>query len=268
LRLDLIKVSRDRLNHHSMSSLLYALNIGTLATWLTVGGASTVACVVHVAERLPALNDGLSDESELFITPQAMGSAPPAEAPEASEEEVAPEELVSVAADLPELPEMPELPELEEMEPLPEVPDLPAPVARVESTPKPSSRTTSNPSSGRPKPTVSSGRKASSGESGRGTGQGSGTARGSGSSATGSDRWVGLRKSSPNYPSSARRQGQQGTVVVQFTVDERGYVVDAKILQSCPYSVLNEEALRTVRRFRAKPGIRATTSQPIIFKLN
>jgi TonB family protein len=55
---------------------------------------------------------------------------------------------------------------------------------------------------------------------------------------------------------------------VQFTVDERGYVVDAKILRSCPYSALNDEALRTVRRFRAKPGVRATTSQPIIFKLN
>jgi len=84
----------------------------------------------------------------------------------------------------------------------------------------------------------------------------------------GSDRWVGLRKSNPNYPSSARRQGQQGAVVVQFTVDERGYVVDAKILQSSPYPALNEEALRTVRRFRAQPGVRATTSQPIIFKLN
>jgi protein TonB len=84
----------------------------------------------------------------------------------------------------------------------------------------------------------------------------------------GSDRWVGLRKSSPNYPSSARRQGQQGKVIVQFTVDERGYVVDAKVISGSPYPALNEEALRTVRRFRAKPGVRATTSQPIIFQLN
>ena len=249
-----------------MNSILYALNIGTLATWLTVGGASTVACVVHVVERLPALNEGAEDEAELFITPQAIGSAPPAEA---AEEESTAEEQVAEPETLPELPEMPEIPELPdlaEMEPLPEVPDLPDPSAtRAATQPKPTAR----PTTGRPKEgSATTGRKPSSGESGRGTGQGSGTARGSGSSAVGSDRWVGLRKASPNYPSSARRQGQEGRVIVQFTVDERGYVVDAKIISGCPFSVLNEEALRTVRRFRAKPGVRATTSQPIIFQLN
>ena len=249
-----------------MSSILYALNIGTLATWLTVAGASTVACVVHVVDRLPALNDGAGEEAELFITPQAMGSAPPAEAPEEAADDLAAEEMVAVPEALPELPEMPELPELAEMEPLPEVPDLPAPaVTRPATQPKPSAR----PTTGRPKESsATTGRKPSSGESGRGTGQGNGTARGSGSSAVGSDRWVGLRKVSPNYPSSARRQGQEGRVIVQFTVDERGYVVDAKVISESPFSVLNEEALRTVRRFRAKPGVRATTSQPIIFQLN
>lgn len=254
-----------------MSSILYALNIGTLATWLTVGGASTVACVVHVVDRLPALNDEGGEEAELFITPQAMGSAPPAEAPEAAPEESTAEEAVAEPEALPELPEMPEIPELPdlaELEPLPEVPDLPAPApvaTRASTQPKPSAR----PTTGRPKQgSATTGRKPSSGESGRGTGQGNGTARGSGSSAVGSDRWVGLRKASPNYPSSARRQGQQGRVIVQFTVDERGYVVDAKIISGSPYPALNEEALRTVRRFRAKPGVRATTSQPIIFQLN
>ena len=166
------------------------------------------------------------------------------------------------------MPEIPELPDLAEMEPLPEVPDLPAPTpaaTRASTQPKPTAR----PTAGRPKEgSASTGRKTSSGESGRGTGQGSGTERGSGSSAVGSDRWVGLRKASPNYPSSARRQGQEGKVIVQFTVDERGYVVDAKIISGSPYPALNEEALRTVRRFRAKPGVRATTSQPIIFQLN
>ncbi len=252
-----------------MSSILYALNIGTLATWLTVAGASTVACVVHVVDRLPTLNDGPGEEAELFITPQAMGSAPPAEAPEAAAEEFTAEEPVAepeALPELPEMPEMPELPDLAEMEPLPDMPDLPAPAAtRPATQPKPSAR----PTSGQPKEgSATSGRKPSSGESGRGTGQGSGTARGSGSSAVGSDRWVGLRKASPNYPSSARRQGQEGRVIVQFTVDERGYVVDAKVISGSPYPALNEEALRTVRRFRAKPGVRATTSQPIIFQLN
>jgi protein TonB len=243
-----------------MSPFLYALNIGTLATWLTVAGASTVACVVHVVERLPALDEGSSEEAELFITPQAMGSAPPADAPAAAEEETAPDEPVAEAE---ELPALPELPDLAEMEPLPEIPDLPAPAPTA-----PAPKQAANPSSSRPKPGSTAGRKPSSGESGRGSGQGRGTAAGSGSSEVGSDRWVGLRKSSPNYPSSARRQGQQGKVIVQFTVDERGYVVDAKVISGSPYPALNEEALRTVRRFKAKPGVRATTSQPIIFQLN
>ena len=253
-----------------MNSIFYALNIGTLATWLTVGGASTVACVVQVVDRLPALNDGPGAEAELFITPQAMGSAPPAESPAEAADSTAEEPVAEPEAlpELPEMPEIPELPDLAEMAPLPEVPDLPAPApaaSRASTQPKPSAR----PTTGRPKEgSATTGRKPSSGESGRGTGQGSGTARGSGSSAVGSDRWVGLRKASPNYPTSARRQGQEGKVIVQFTVDERGYVVDAKIISGSPYPALNEEALRTVRRFRAKPGVRATTSQPIIFQLN
>jgi protein TonB len=256
-----------------MTSLLYALNIGTLATWLTVAGASTVACVVLVEDRLPELKVESDQVAEVFITPQAMGSAPPAEAPDLGPEEAPAEDFVAAElpespAEFPELPELPELPDLAEVEPLPDVPDFPVPAPaapRVETRPKATSRSSPQ----QPRATTGTqGRRSSSGDVGRGTGQGSGTAQGSGSGATGSDRWIGLRKSSPNYPSSARRQGHQGRVIVQFTVDERGYVVDAKITSPSPYSALNEEALRTVRRFRAKPGVRATTSQPIIFKLN
>lgn len=255
-----------------MTSLLYALNIGTLATWLTVAGASTVACVVLVEDRLPELKVESDQVAEVFITPQAMGSAPPAEAPDLAREEAPAEDFVAAElpespAEFPELPELPELPDLAEVEPLPDVPDFPVPAPaapRVETQPKASSRSSSQ----QTRAATNNGRRSSSGEVGRGSGQGSGTAQGSGSGATGSDRWIGLRKSSPNYPSSARRQGQQGRVIVQFTVDERGYVVDAKVTSPSPYAALNEEALRTVRRFRAKPGVRATTSQPIIFKLN
>jgi protein TonB len=111
-------------------------------------------------------------------------------------------------------------------------------------------------------------RQTASAASGRGSGQGNGSARGAGSSAVGSNRWLGLRKASPVYPAAAKRQGQQGRVLVQFTVDERGNVVDARVTGPSPYPLLNQEALRTIRRFKAKPGVRATTSQPIIFQLH
>ena len=248
-----------------MNSLLYAINIGTLATWLTVSGASTVATVVRVEERLPERNGADDGISEIFMTPQAMGSAPPAVAEEAvstGEPEVSEE----VVAELPETPEVAAIPDLAAMEPLPDIPDLPvAPKVVPESRPKPAARSTG----GLPKQSRSAtaGRSAS-GESGAGSGRGNGTARGAGSSAVGSDRWLGLRKASPVYPAAAKRQGQQGRVVVQFTVDERGNVVDARVTGPSPYPLLNQEALRTIRRFKAKPGVRATTSQPIIFQLN
>lgn len=248
-----------------MNSLLYAINIGTLATWLTVSGASTVATVVRVEERLPERNGPDDGISEIFMTPQAMGSAPSAVSDEAVSNEE-PEVSDEVVAELPETPDLPEIPDLAEMEPLPDIPDLPvAPKVVPESRPKPAARSTG----GLPKQSRSAtaGRSAS-GESGAGSGRGNGTARGAGSSAVGSDRWLGLRKASPVYPAAAKRQGQQGRVVVQFTVDERGNVVDARVTGPSPYPLLNQEALRTIRRFKAKPGVRATTSQPIIFQLN
>jgi protein TonB len=248
-----------------MSSIYYALNIGTLAGWLAVAGASTVAWVVEVEGKLPALLENEARATDLFITSQEMGSAAPADEletePAAEPVASAPEEVV----ELPETLETPELPELAELAPLPEIPRMPEPAAAVVaapvSEPRPVPRVPARPAT----PAVGSGRPSSAGA---GRGQGDGTASGSGSSEVGSSRWEGLRKSSPNYPVSARRLGQEGKVVVQFTVDDRGYVVDARILSPSPYPALNEEALQTVRRFRARPGVRATTSQPIIFRLN
>ncbi len=255
-----------------MSPFLYALNIGTLATWLTVGGASTVACVVRVIDRLPALKDGKAEETEVYITPMDMGSAPPA-APSESTEETTSEEQVAMEElpELPELPEMPEVPQLAELEPLPDVPDMPEPPPARSSEgterPKPAA---AKPATSRPKASnrTTTSRASTSGQSGQGTGQGNGTAKGAGSSAVGADRWVGGRMPKPNYPTSARREGKQGRVVVLFSVDERGYVVSASISSGCAHSELNEEALRTVRRWKFRPGARASASRPIVFQLN
>lgn len=254
-----------------MNSLIYALNIGTLATWLTVSGASTVATVVSVEGRLPERESLADVASEVFITPEAMGSAPPASESEETDGAMPEDEQVAsevVPAELPETPDLVPLPELVDLEPLPEIPELPAArVVHPEPRPKAVVRTTAPAQKvGRSK--NSGPRSAATAESGRGSGRGNGRAGGAGSSEVGSDRWVGLRKATPVYPSAAKRQGQEGRVVVQFTVDERGNVVDARVTGPSPYQLLNEEALRTIRRFKARPGVRATTSQPIIFQLH
>jgi len=72
----------------------------------------------------------------------------------------------------------------------------------------------------------------------------------------------------PNYPSEARRKNEEGRVVVAFSVDERGDVVSARVSNPCPYPLLNDEALRAVRRWKFQPGARASLQRPIIFKLN
>jgi protein TonB len=248
--------------------LLYALNIGTLATWITLSGASTVAVAIKVHERLPKLNEVKPAEIELAFIDEVMGSAPPA-APEdaAVTEEDMPQEELPQPEEIPELPEMPEIPEVAELEPLPEIPDLPIKAdGEVKPKPQPVVKRTSD----QPKQATRTKTQVSrSGPAGNGSGQGAGTAKGSGSSETGdASRWVGLRKGRLNYPSAAKRAGEQGRVTVVFTVDERGYVVNARVSKPCSYPQLNEAALAHVRGFKAKAGPRATNSQTVVFQIN
>jgi protein TonB len=61
----------------------------------------------------------------------------------------------------------------------------------------------------------------------------------------------------PEYPLASRRQGQEGTVVVRFTVGENGHVVAAEAFSPSPWPLLDDAALRVVRerwRFRAGPA--------------
>jgi TonB family protein len=251
-----------------VSPLLYAVNIGTLATWITVSGASTVAVAIKVHERLPKLNEVKPAEIELAFIEEPMGSAQAAapETAEISEEDVLQEELPVPEEEVPEVPEMPEIPEVAELEPLPDIPDLPVkPDGEIKPKPQPAVKRTSDQPK-QPKRTQTTGRR--SGPTGNGSGTGAGTAQGSGSSASGASRWVGLRTGRLNYPSDCKRAGQQGRVKVVFTVDERGYVVNARVIGPCPYPGLNEAALKHVRGFRARPGPRATNSQTIVFQIN
>jgi TonB family protein len=250
-----------------VSPFLYALNIGTLATWLTVAGASSVACVVKIVDRLPELLADKPKDTEVFITPMAMGSAPPA-ATEAADQAVTDEAVVPDIPEVPEIPEMPEVPEITDLEPLPEIPDLPQTTSPdgTEQQKQPAAKPVSRPKTSATRTTA--GRKSTNGESGNGTGTGNGTAKGSGDSPVGADRWAGGSMPKPNYPTTARRAGQQGRVVVLFSVDERGYVVSASVTSPCAHELLNEEALRTVRRWKFRPGVRASASRPIVFQLN
>ncbi len=55
------------------------------------------------------------------------------------------------------------------------------------------------------------------------------------------------RQLSPEYPPQAIQQHQEGVVVVRLKVAESGQVISAEAIQPCPWPLLNESALRTVR---------------------
>jgi len=62
----------------------------------------------------------------------------------------------------------------------------------------------------------------------------------------------------PEYPVSARRLRQQGTVVMLLTVDVSGRVVDAKVETSSGHQALDDAAIReALRSWRYTPGTRS-----------
>jgi protein TonB len=51
-----------------------------------------------------------------------------------------------------------------------------------------------------------------------------------------------------NYPEPARRVGQQGSCLLRITVDRNGNVTDVSLMESSGYRVLDDEAIRAVRK--------------------
>jgi periplasmic protein TonB len=232
-------------------SFLHLLNIGTLSTWLSLFGFGTVGILVHPLDAQPG-EPAPKEETEILITPIDLGDFTAAALPSNPDKPEPSPELPAEA-----LPAPPELPPSAESEPLPEVPDLPAAAPTpVASTPR-ETRTEIR------RPTTGSAPRAT-------TPSRSGTSSASGSSSSGmSDaaRLAAGRMPAPGYPAAARRGGQTGTVVVEFTVDTSGRVISAHASRPSPWPLLNDEAVRTVRRWKFPPGGVMKLQRPIVFQL-
>ena len=82
----------------------------------------------------------------------------------------------------------------------------------------------------------------------------------------------GLAAIRPVYPEFARRAQIEGTVVVQFVVDERGAVVDPFVVRS-PSDLLSQAALDAVRTVTFTPGqqrgrpVKVRFAVPVTFRL-
>ncbi|MGA2605163.1 MAG: energy transducer TonB [Verrucomicrobiia bacterium] len=76
------------------------------------------------------------------------------------------------------------------------------------------------------------------------------------------------QQASPEYPREAIEQHQEGTVVIRLVVGESGLVTSAEVIHACPWPLLNESAVRTVRhQWRFAPGAVRTYDVPIHFQI-
>jgi protein TonB len=237
-----------------MQALIHSLNIGTLATWLSVAGFGTVGVIVPQWHPSPLV----SGEAETTLINQdfTLGEAAPFSSGVEHGEttSAAPTEFLSPP---------PELAPMAELEPLPEIPALPAPAI------KPSASSTPRKTNGSASASTESslpGRRSQSASSGQG-GIGGSSASSASSGMSSVSRLAAGRMPPPSYPAECRRKGQAGTVLVEFTVDSSGRVISAHAKSPSPWPLLNHEAVRTVRRWKFPPGGIMKLQRPIVFQL-
>ncbi len=227
-----------------MSSLVYAISIATLAIWLGLTGLDVVAWVMPIWHAEP--KSSRSEETVAVLTRPEISLGAPETSSAASEPAGLPEESAPVV-----LPAPPELPQTADFGPLPDVPDLAAgqsaaPVASAPSSisPKPPSR-----------------------RQGKATERPENAAAGEAGAGAAAARLAAGQMPPPIYPAEARRKGQSGTVLVEFVVGEDGRVLSAYARDASPWPLLNNEALRTVRRWKFPPGSVMQLQRPIVFQL-
>jgi protein TonB len=226
-------------------AIIHCMNIGTLATWLSVAGFGAVGVLVPHWSPLPAAAEAV----EMTIPDHdfTLADAGPSAGVGESQEVVPP-------ADDMEFPVPPELPPMAAFGSLPEIPEPPAPPVRAKENP-PAGRAVARRESG---PSVTG---SLPDKSRRGSGGAASTAN------TSASRLAAGIMPAPSYPAEARRRGQAGTVVVEFTVDAGGQVISAHASSPSPWPLLNNEAVRTVRRWKFPPGGIMKLQRPIVFQI-
>lgn len=76
----------------------------------------------------------------------------------------------------------------------------------------------------------------------------------------------------PDYPYSLRHDGFSGEVLVEFVVDEKGYVINARVIRAS-HPDFEAATLRAISKWRFEPGkrngkvVRFRMTQPITFSV-
>lgn len=259
-----------------MSPILYAINIGTLATWLSVAGFGTVGIVIPTARALLShheRDDPYKDlESSVLTEDFTTGELPPAQETDTGDTGAA-EEIEVPLAEQETLPTPPEMPDVADITPLPEIPDMPPPATKpaenpapAPTKPRPVPRPSSKPPTRSSMPTSSTGGSPNGKAEAQGkTGNGG---QNGGSGMSDAKRLAGGYRPRPSYPSESRAKGHTGTAIVEFVIDESGSVISAYIQKSSGWPDLDQSAVSCLRRWKFSAGARLKKSIPIKFELN
>jgi TonB family protein len=232
-----------------MQSLTHALNIGTLATWMSVAAFGSAGVMLGRAVHLPLVAEVAGVELvETTLEVESVGFTD-------NMNETSDQPALAESIELPAPPEM--LPAMQS-EALPEVPDMPkTEVKKVSEMIKSPAKPTNKPAVKSQKSLAVAGNPSA----------GNNASANGAATMSNAARLAAGRMPAPRYPSEARNKGQAGTVLIEFTIDPSGRVSSAHVASPCPWSVLNEEALRAVRNWKFPPGSVMTYKKPIVFKL-
>ena len=100
-----------------------------------------------------------------------------------------------------------------------------------------------------------------------GTAAQTGSAKGAPAFSLPSSEAQGLNNPKPAYPRMSRRLNEQGQVVIRVFVTTDGAPQQGEIKTSSGYDRLDQEALRTVMRWRFVPGQRLGTAEAMWFNV-
>lgn|GEM_PF-1387558 len=70
------------------------------------------------------------------------------------------------------------------------------------------------------------------------------------------------------YPGIAKRRGWEGKVVIEFSIDPEGEIIDFHFLKKSPYDVLNREAVRSLKSYRFARDPESSRSTSVRYPLS
>jgi TonB family protein len=71
----------------------------------------------------------------------------------------------------------------------------------------------------------------------------------------------------PQYPDASRKKGEMGQVQLLYFVTAEGTVASLQLAKSSGYVELDQEAIRSIRKYRYQPGQQGYTSHTVNFIL-